>query len=81
MKMNIKQSLLDLTMIQKKLWIVIILIALTVFFVSFKLIAKTSTPTKTPVIPEQRIVHETDLNTVYLTGDSRQKLGIQTAAI
>lgn len=78
---NINQSALNLALTNKRLWVSAITIAFTFIFVPFKLIAKTSEAEAIQAIPEQRVVHETDLNTVYLTNDSRQKLGIEVATV
>lgn len=80
-EINIKQLGLGLMMLQKKIGIVIGLIALTIFFMSLKLTAKMSEPAMTPATQKQNVVQESDLNTVHLSDESYQKLGIQIATV
>lgn len=80
-ELNIKQLGLGLMMLQKKIGIVMGLIALTIFFMSLKLTAKMSEPAMTPAKQKQNVVQESDLNTVHLSDESYQKLGIQIATV
>jgi membrane fusion protein, heavy metal efflux system len=80
-ELNIKQLGLGLMMLQKKIGIVMGLIALTIFFISLKLTAKMSEPAMTPATQKQNVVQESDLNTVHLSDESYQKLGIQIATV
>lgn len=80
-RLNIKQRVQGLMMAQKKIWIVMGLITLTTFFISFKLTAPTSEAANVTDTQAQNIVHESDLNTVHLSDDAYHKLGIQTAAV
>ncbi|MEK9825912.1 MAG: efflux RND transporter periplasmic adaptor subunit, partial [Methylotenera sp.] len=72
---------LRLVMEHRKMWAATSLITLVICFISFKLIAKTNEPVKTSSAHEQIIVHESDLNTVYLSDDAYRKLGIQVASV
>ncbi|MDG1097647.1 MAG: efflux RND transporter periplasmic adaptor subunit [Methylophilaceae bacterium] len=78
MRFNFKQAL---TMVQSKRWLVLSLITLTVTFIALAIQAKTSESTKSTQLPKQHIVDEGDLNTVSLTDDSVNKLGIQIAPV
>lgn len=68
-------------MMHRKIWVVTGLITLVICFISFKLTAKTNDSVKTPSTHEQTIIHESDLNTVYLSDDAYRKLGIQVASV
>ena len=78
MQFNFKEALL---MAQSKRWLALSLIALTVVIVTFAIQEKPKKVTKPTYLPEQHVVNEVDLNTVYLTDDSVKKLGIQTASV
>lgn len=82
-QLNTKQWLqkLRLAMMHRKIWVVTGLITLVICFISFKLTAKTNDSVKTPSTHEQTIIHESDLNTVYLSDDAYRKLGIQVASV
>ena len=80
-KISDKPIALKLTMILMKNWIVIGFVTLAIIISSSKLIAKTSDPEKPTTLQVQKIIHENDLNLVYLNDNSFQKLGIEIALI
>jgi cobalt-zinc-cadmium efflux system membrane fusion protein len=79
--LNVKQFLLMLTMTQKKMWIAIALVSITILLGSIMLIEGPSKEVKAQHQPTQTVVPESSLNTVYLNDDAYRKLGIETAMI
>jgi cobalt-zinc-cadmium efflux system membrane fusion protein len=79
--LNVKQFLLMLTMTQKKMWIAIALVSITILLGSIMLIPGPSKEVKAQHQPAQTVVAESSLNTVYLNDDAYRKLGIETAMI
>jgi len=79
--LNVKQFLLILTMTQKKMWIAIALVSITILLGSIMLILGPSKEVKAQHQPAQTVVAESSLNTVYLNDDAYRKLGIETAMI
>ncbi len=79
--LNVKQFLLMLTMTQKKMWIAIALVSITILLGSIMFIEGPSKEVKAQHQPAQTVVPESSLNTVYLNDDAYRKLGIETAMI